>query len=140
MEEFEVSSIVRGYHIYKETWTPFLTEHLECKREEGNYKDRYAVAVLRHDSVVGHIARRISAACTLFIQKNGSIKCTITGKRHYSADLPQGGLRYPTYLPSEVTRGDESQEVAWDEVSISDVGQVLREAQQTLHCCNIAWR
>ena len=58
MEEFEVSSVVRGYHIYKETWTPFLTEHLECKREEGNNKDRYAVAMLRHDSVVGHIARK----------------------------------------------------------------------------------
>ena len=51
-------------YIYKETWTPFLTEHLECKREEGNDKDRYAIAVLRHDTVVGHIARRISAACT----------------------------------------------------------------------------
>ena len=23
MEEFEVSSVVRGCHIYKETWTPF---------------------------------------------------------------------------------------------------------------------
>ena len=66
MEKFEVSSVVRGYHIYKETWTPFLTEHLECKWEEGNDKDRYAVAVLRHDSVVGYIVRRISAACCLF--------------------------------------------------------------------------
>ena len=56
MEEFEVSSVASRYHIYKETWPPFLTEHLECKREEGNDKDRYAVAVLRHDSVVGHIA------------------------------------------------------------------------------------
>ena len=47
MEEFEVASVVRGYHIYKETWTPFLMENLECKWEEGNDKDRYAVAVLK---------------------------------------------------------------------------------------------
>ena len=64
MKELGVASIVRGYHIYKEIWTPFLMEHLECKWEEGNDKDRYAIAVLRQDTVVGHIARRISAACT----------------------------------------------------------------------------
>ena len=92
-------------HIYKETWTPFLMEHLECKRKEGNNKDRYAVVVLRHDTV-GHIARRISAACSLFIQKNGSIKCTITGTRQYSADLPQGGLEIPCLL---TFRGDKKE-------------------------------
>ena len=104
--KFEVSSVVRGYHVYKETWTPFLTEHLKCKREEGSHKDRYAVAVVRHDSVVGHIAQRISAACSLFIQKNGSIKCTITGTRQYSGDLPQGGLEIPCLL---TFRGDKKE-------------------------------
>ena len=53
MEEFEVASVVRGYHIYKETWTPFLTEHLEFIREEGNDKDRYTVDVPKHNTVVG---------------------------------------------------------------------------------------
>ena len=56
------------------------------------------VAVLRHGSVVGHIPRRISAACSLFIERNGRIHCRITGPRQYSADLPQGGLEIPCVL------------------------------------------
>ena len=67
MEEYEVSSVVRGFHVYQRSWSqPSLEEQLECLREAGNDKDRYDVAVLRHGSVVGHIPR-ISAACSLFI-------------------------------------------------------------------------
>ena len=66
MEEYEVSSVVRGFHVYQQSWSPSLEEQLECLREAGNNKDRYAVAVLRHGSIVGHIPR-ISAACSLFI-------------------------------------------------------------------------
>ena len=103
MEEFEVSSVVRGYHVYKETWTPFLTEHLECKREEGNDKDRYAVAVVRHDSVVGHIARRISAACCLF-KRMGASSALLQEQDSILVICVKEGLRYPAYLPSEETR------------------------------------
>ena len=43
-------------------------------REEGNDKDRYTVAVTKSGSgVVGHVPRKISAACALFLQKGGSI-------------------------------------------------------------------
>ena len=54
--EYEVSSVVRGFHVYQQSWSPSLEEQLECLREAGNDKDRYAVAVLRHGSVVGHIS------------------------------------------------------------------------------------
>ena len=57
--------------------------------------------MLRHGSVVGHIPRRISAACSLFIERNGRIHCRITGTRQYSADLPQGGLEIPCVLTFE---------------------------------------
>ena len=75
MEEYEVSSVVGGFHVYQRLWSPSLEEQLECLREAGNDKDQYAVAVLRHGSVVGHISRRISAACSLFIERNGRIHC-----------------------------------------------------------------
>ena len=55
----------------------------------------YAVAVICDDSAVGHVPRRISAACALFLLREGNIKCTITGSRRYSIDLPQGGLELP---------------------------------------------
>ncbi len=44
MEEYEVSSVIRGFHVYQRLWSPSLEEQLECLREAGNDKDRYAVA------------------------------------------------------------------------------------------------
>ena len=39
----EVLSIVRGFHVYQRSWSPSLEKQLECLREAGNDKDRYAV-------------------------------------------------------------------------------------------------
>ena len=60
--------------------------------------DPYAVAVMRRSAVVGHVPRRISAACALFLARDGTITCTVTGSKQYSADLPQGGLEVPCTL------------------------------------------
>ena len=59
MEKYEVSSVVRGFHVYQRSWSPSLEEQLACLREDGNDKDRYAVAVLRHGSV-GEMSRSSS--------------------------------------------------------------------------------
>ena len=83
--ELTVESCVRGLHVYKDTWTPSVGEELPCKRETGNDKDRYAVAVMRGDTIVGHVPRKISAACSLFLRRNGTIRCTVTGSRRFSA-------------------------------------------------------
>ena len=72
IDQFEVSSVIRGHHVYKHNWSPFNGEDLTCLWKEGNDKDRYAVAVTKSGSgVVGHVPRRISAACALFLQKGG---------------------------------------------------------------------
>ena len=63
--ELTVESCVRGLHVYKDTWTPSVGEELPCKRETGSDKDRYAVAVMRGDTIVGHVPRKISAACSV---------------------------------------------------------------------------
>ena len=34
----------------------------------------------------------MSVACALFLRRKGTIRCTITESRRFSADLPQGGL------------------------------------------------
>ena len=66
MEEFQLESCVRGHHIYKSTWTPLLGEVLHCKIESGNAQDRYAVGIQRRNTVVGHVLRKILAACSLY--------------------------------------------------------------------------
>lgn len=93
--EFESGSCVRGYHIYRHVWSPTVGQEYDCSREVVNAEDPYAVAVVCGGDTVGHVPRQISAACSLFLQRLGSISCKITGSRRYSADLPQGGLELP---------------------------------------------
>ena len=42
--------------------------------------------------------RKISALCSTFIRKGGTISCCVTGSRRYSSDLPQGGLEIPCII------------------------------------------
>lgn len=110
MEELlERRCCVRGYHVYKEVWAAAVGEVLICQREPENASDRYAVAVKREGTIVGHLPRKMTRVCSLFIRRGGSITCTVTGHRRYSADLPQGGLEVPCLLlfkatPKEITK------------------------------------
>ena len=104
---FHVASCVRGYHVYGETWTAALGEELCCERELGNVIDRYAVAVKKDSSeTVGHLPKKISRLCSMFIQTGGEIIATVTGHRRYSSDLVQGGLEIPCNLRF---RGEEKE-------------------------------
>lgn len=96
---FTMESCVRGHHAYQNVRTPAINETLVCKREPGNIYDPYAVAVYTGSAaIVGHVPRIISAACSMFLLRGGSIECTVIGARRYSADLPQGGLELPCVL------------------------------------------
>ena len=48
--------------------------------------------------IIGHVPRKISALCSLFIRRGGVLKCCVDGSRRYSADLPQGGMEIPCKL------------------------------------------
>ena len=85
--------------MYKDIWATAIGEELVCGREPTNMADRYAVAILKQESVIGHLPRKISKVCSLFLPRGGSIRCTVTGSRRhpYPGDLP---LRhYYTYVP-----------------------------------------
>ena len=81
-EEFKTNSCIRGYHVYQERWVPVIGERLECKRESGNPRDRYAVAVCKGDEIVGHVPRYISTLCSLFIRHGGIVySIVLEGRR-----------------------------------------------------------
>lgn len=72
---------------------------MDCFRETTNRMDPFAVAVRKEGiGVVGHVPKKISTACSIFIRRNGAIICQVTGGRQYSQDLPQGGLEIPCVL------------------------------------------
>lgn len=60
MDEWEIPSCIRGYHVYKSVWAAVVAEVLLCSRELTNSADRCAVAVLKNEVVIGHIPRKIS--------------------------------------------------------------------------------
>lgn len=66
--EHTIERAVRGFHVYKDIWTPVLHEVLQTKQEFGNVEDQYAVAVIKESAdgeslTVGHIPREISRIC-----------------------------------------------------------------------------
>ncbi len=101
MESFRIESCVRGYHVYKDIWDASVGESLPCQRERGNRADPYAVAIIKGGVTVGHVPRKISSVCSLFLRRNGVINICITGTRRFSADLPQGGLEIPCVIAFE---------------------------------------
>ena len=78
--ELAMDSCIRGHRVFKNIWTPAMGKQLPCRREIGNNKDWYTVAILRDCTTVGHVPRKISAACALFLQREGSIHCVVTRK------------------------------------------------------------
>ena len=95
---FSIESVIRGYHEYKDVWVAVVGELMLCTREPTNWEDQFAVAVTKDSNIVGHVPRKISALCTLFLRQSGSITCPVTGSRQYSRDLSQGGLEVPCIL------------------------------------------
>ena len=95
MASFEIEAMVRGYHIYKDVWSAVIDEESPCKREGGNGFDPFAVAVCNVDLVIGHVPRKISSVCSLYIRRRGEIHCRVTDSRCFSADLGQGWLEAP---------------------------------------------
>ena len=98
MARYYCNSVVRGYHIYKDVWDATRGEMLDCTRETGNAFDPFAVSVQKRGNIVGHVPRKISAICALFIRRGGTIQCKVTGSRQYSRDISQGGLEIPCML------------------------------------------
>ena len=97
-EEFTTEWCIRGYHIYQGTWTAIVGEELHCELDLTNSVDTSAVAVIKDGQTVGHVPRKISIVCSTFIRRGGVISCQVTGARHYSEDLPQGGLEVPCLI------------------------------------------
>ena len=87
MEVF-LESVVRAYHVYRRIWEAVVGEELSCITEPDNNSDRYAVAVIKSDTTVGHVPQTFSAVCALFLNRGGTMICKVTGERLYSHDLP----------------------------------------------------
>ena len=69
--------MIRGHHIYKDIWIPFIGEILRVEQEANNTTDRFAVAVVRDETVVGHVPREVSCLVWHFIEHDGTVTCEV---------------------------------------------------------------
>ena len=83
-------SCVRGYHIYQDGLLAGIGQVLECARDPTKSVDMYAVATKKEETIVGHLPKKISKVCSLFLRRRGStcILCTVNSSRRYSSDIP----------------------------------------------------
>lgn len=69
-QDLQINSYIRGYHAYMDLWTPALNEELVLKREPTNKRDSNAVAVLKEDTVVGHIPFNLAPLISAFLRRD----------------------------------------------------------------------
>ena len=69
----EVALILKlfRHHAYLEQWTPSIGEVLSLKREPDNSHDSYSVAVVKGETVVGHVPRPANRVCFHFLGRDG---------------------------------------------------------------------
>ena len=66
----EFDSFIRGFHVYKDVWTPVVGEMLLLKREPTNAVDYCAVGVYKESELVGHVPFNISSVISQFLRRD----------------------------------------------------------------------
>ena len=98
----EISSYVRGYYVYKFNWTPFRGEVLQLKQDSDNCADKSAVAVMKRDTVVGHVPYNLASMFSQSLNRDfNKATVEITGERvnrgaGYGLEVP---CKYRLYGP-----------------------------------------
>ena len=70
----ERNCCIRGYYEYKEVWEVKVVESLGCEREPENASFPYVVAVKKEGNIMGHLPRKVSRVCSLFLRWRGTIE------------------------------------------------------------------
>ena len=91
MASFEREYSVRGFHVFRDIWTPLEGEILDTTREHNNPYDKYAVAVKKGQITVGHVPCEISKTVAFFIKHGGIVVCKVISSQHRHSEMGGGG-------------------------------------------------
>ena len=106
-----IPTYVREYHAYIGLCTPTIGEVLLVKPEPTNEKDSNAVAVLKEDSIVGHVPRNLSPRLFHFFKRRDVNKAfaEVTGQKMnrgagYGLEIPCTYRLYGPGPPAYINR------------------------------------
>ena len=71
-----------------------LTSESE-KRPGALVKDKYAIAIISNNEIVGHVPKFLSKLTFFFLKHGATLTEKVATERRYSFDLPQGGMEIP---------------------------------------------
>ena len=104
---FSFNSYICGFHVYKQKRNPVLGRRYSCITEEKNEHDKYAVAVVNDDEVVGHVPLRLSKIMSIFLKLTGShMEVKVTGK------YVNRGVGYRLEIPYKYDVSGQEKDVA----------------------------
>ena len=92
------STALRGFHVQRSCWKPYVKQKIEFRKEKNNQYDKYAVVgctklpgkmVLR---VAGHMPRKISRYTQFSIKGSVNITAQVISTNTKRSPLTQGGL------------------------------------------------
>ena len=109
--EFKFCSAVRGYHVYRDTWKPYVSECLRCEHEIDNLFDMFAIKVCLDNSIVDHLPREISRATKFLLDRGALINATIRSTIVRRSPLFQGGLEVLCTVEVSMPKTVKSQEL-----------------------------
>ena len=92
---------VRGFHVYRDVWIPSENEELECRFEENNLFDMFAIKACRTEDnkTVGHLPREIYRPTKYLLDRGATVVAKLTATHYRRSPLFQGGLE----IPCEIT-------------------------------------
>ena len=116
-KQYQLDSFVRGYHPYNDIWAPKVgDENLCLKSESENQHDKFAVAILLQEKVVGHVPINLSKIFHQFLKiPNCTIGCKVTRKR------VNRGTGYGLEIPVQYIFVGAEKAVEWAEKHLKKV-------------------
>ena len=100
-----------------DVWTPKVRDENFClKSENENQHDKFAVAIVLEERIVGHVPKNLSKIFHQFMKiPNCTIGCKVTGKR------VNRGAGYGLEIPVQYRFIDAEKAVEWAEKNIKKV-------------------
>ena len=92
------TTALRGFHVYRSEWKPYLGQNITFKQEFKNPHDRFAVAEKTNlprklcAVTVGHVPREMSRHVWFALTEGAEFSATVKSVLPKPSPLKQGGL------------------------------------------------
>lgn len=107
---------LRGFHVYRNVWTPVMDEVLSTIHESHNSYDCYAIAAKKQfpghltSTTVGHLPKEISRFTHFIMFYGATVTAKVVDAHHRRSPLVQGGLEIPVLITVEMNYTSQNKE------------------------------